>query len=147
MALGILKKFRPNPRSNELDSLGIRIRNPCFNKLYWWFWCIVKFEHHRPRPLVFTLGCALNYLKYDIFNLLLSRAKFHRFLKISLCIDFIEWERKGERNINLLFRLLIYHWLILDCALTRNQTSNLGVSGPWAACQDIDFVFVTGCSL
>ena len=45
-------------------------------------------------------------------------------------IDFRKKERKGERekNINLLFHLCV-HWLLLGCALTRDRTHNLGLSG------------------
>ena len=44
----------------------------------------------------------------------------------------LERYRKGERvietNINLLFHLCI-HWLLLVCALTGDQTHNLGILG------------------
>ena len=45
-----------------------------------------------------------------------------------LFIDFRERKREKERNINLLFHLFM-HCLLLVCALNRERTSNLGVSG------------------
>ena len=49
--------------------------------------------------------------------------------------NFIDWflergtEGGGERNIDVLFTYLCTHWLVLVCALTRDRTLNLGVSG------------------
>ena len=54
--------------------------------------------------------------------------KFFNFFKFILERDEVEGEREREREICCSTYLCI-HWLIPVCALTRDQTLNLGVLG------------------